>query len=72
MSEVKPSATLEMAIESYKSEQVSMSRAAEIAGMSIEGFKRQLESKGIKRIVHAPPEERMRKGVDFLLRQRNP
>lgn len=68
MSEVKPSATVEMAIELYKSEEVSMSRAAEISGMSIEGFKSMLESRGIKRIVYAPPEERMRKGVDFLLR----
>jgi len=56
MIEVKPSASLEMAIELYKSEQVSMSRAAEIAGMSIEGFKSLLESRGIKRIVYAPPE----------------
>lgn len=68
MIEVKLSAPLEMAIELYKSEQVSMSRSAEIAGMSIEGFKSLLESKGIKRIVDALSEERMRKGVDFLLR----
>lgn len=67
MIEVKPSIRSEMAVELYKSEKVSMSKAAEIAGTSIEGFKSLLESKGIKRIVHAPPPERLRKGVDFIL-----
>ena len=67
MIEVKPSIRLEMAVVLYKSEKVSMSRAAEIAGTSIEGFKNFLESKGIRRLVSAPPEERLLKGVDFLL-----
>jgi len=67
MIEVKPSVRLEMAAELYKSEKISMSRAAEIAGISIEGFKSFLESKGTKRIVHAPPRERLDKGVDFIL-----
>lgn len=67
MIEVKPSVRLEMAMELYRSEKVSMSRAAEIAGISIEGFKNFLESKGLKRIVLAPPEDRMKKGVEFLL-----
>lgn len=67
MIEVKPSVRLEMAVELFKSEKVSMSRAAEIAGISIEGFKNLLESKGIKRIIKALPEERMNKGVEFLL-----
>jgi predicted HTH domain antitoxin len=66
MIEVKPSIRLEMAAELYKSEKVSLSRAAEIAGISMEGFRVFLELKGIKRIVSAPPQERMRKGVDFL------
>jgi len=67
MIEVKPSVKMEMAAELYKSEKVSLSRAAEIAGTSIEGFKCFLEYKGIKRTVPAPPEERLRKGVDLLL-----
>jgi predicted HTH domain antitoxin len=65
--EVKPSVKLEMAVELYKSEKVSLSRAAEIAGISMEGFKKLLELKGMKRVVSAPSEERLRKGVDFLL-----
>jgi predicted HTH domain antitoxin len=67
MIEVKPSVKMEMAAELYKSEKVSLSRAAEIAGTSIEGFKGFLELKGIIRIVSAPNEERLQKGVDFLL-----
>jgi predicted HTH domain antitoxin len=66
MIEVKPSVKMEMAAELYKSEKVSLSRAAEIAGTSIEGFKFFLEYKGIKRSVSAPSEERLRKGVDLL------
>jgi predicted HTH domain antitoxin len=65
--EVKPSVKLEMAAELYKSEKVSMSRAAEIAGISMEGFKNLLELRGIKRVVSASSEERLQKGVDFLL-----
>ena len=67
MIEVKPSVKMDMAAELYKSEKVSLSRAAEIAGTSLEGFKRFLEFKGIKRIVSAPSEEGLRKGVDFLI-----
>jgi predicted HTH domain antitoxin len=66
MIEVKPAVKMEMAAELYKSEKVSLSRAAEIAGISQEGFKAFLELKGIKRIVSAPSEERLQKGVDFL------
>ncbi len=67
MIEVNPSIKMEMAAELYKSEKVSLSRAAEIAGTSLEGFKTFLKLKGIKRIVHAPSEERLQKGVDFLI-----
>jgi len=69
MLEVKPSIKQEMAVELYRSERVSLSRAAEIAGLSIEGFKNLLELKGIKRVVAAPSEDRIRRGVDFILGQ---
>ena len=67
LKEVKPSVKLEMAAELYKSEKVSLSRAAEIAGIPLEGFKDLLELMGINRVVSAPSQERLRKGVDFLL-----
>lgn len=67
MLEVKPSIKQQMAVELYKSEKVSLSRAAEIAGLSIEGFKELLDLKGIERIVEAPSKDEIRRGVDFLL-----
>jgi len=67
MLEVKPSIKQQMAVELYKSEKVSLSRAAEIAGLSIEGFKELLDLKGIERIVAAPTKDEIRRGVDFLL-----
>jgi predicted HTH domain antitoxin len=57
----------EMAVELYKSEKVSLSGAAEIAGLSQDGFKDLLKLKGIKRVVAAPSEDRIRRGVDFIL-----
>ncbi len=67
MLEVKPSIKQEMAVELYKSEKVSLSRAAEIAGLLIEGFKELLDLKGIERIVAAPSKDEIRRGVDFIL-----
>ena len=67
MLEVKPSLKQEMAVELYKSEKVSLSRAAEISGTSLEGFKDLLELKGIRRVVAAPSEDKMRLGVDLIL-----
>lgn len=56
----------EMAVGLYRSEKISLSRAAEIAGLSLEGFKDLLEFKGIKRVVAAPPEDKMRREVDLI------
>jgi predicted HTH domain antitoxin len=66
MLEVKPTLKQEMAIELYKSEKISLSRAAEIAGTSLEGFKDLLEYKGLKREVAAPTKDKIRRGVDLL------
>jgi predicted HTH domain antitoxin len=65
--EVRPSIRTEMAIELYKSEKISLSRAAEIAGTSFEGFKNILEIKGIDRVVAAPTAEKIQRGVDLIL-----
>lgn len=54
----------EMAVNLYRSEKVSLTRAAEIAGLSLEGFKNLLQLKGIKRVVAAPPEDKMLREVD--------
>ncbi len=46
--EVRPELRTEVAIQLYKSKKVSLGRAAEIAGVSLEGMKTILKSRGIK------------------------
>ena len=46
MLEVRPALKTEIAVELYKEGRISLSRAAEIAGMSAEGFKNILEQRG--------------------------
>jgi predicted HTH domain antitoxin len=67
MLEVRPTLKTEMAIELYKTEKISLSRAAEISGTSMEGFKNILELRGIKRIVKAPSNDKIKKGVDLII-----
>ena len=68
MLEVRPALKKkEMAIELYKKEEISLNRAAGIAGMSTEGFENILEQRGIKRIVKAPSEDKIKKGVELIL-----
>jgi len=45
---LKPGLKVEISIELYFKEEVSLSRAAEIAGMDIEGFKEILKMRGLK------------------------
>jgi predicted HTH domain antitoxin len=65
--EQNPALRSEMALELYKSEKVSLGRAAEIAGTSQEGFKRLMESRGIKRVIRAPSQEEIEAGVEAIL-----
>ncbi len=44
-------AVIEKEIELYKAGEVSLSRAAEIAGMNIEDFKHVLSNRGVKRTI---------------------
>lgn len=44
----KPNLKAEIGIELYKTNEVSLSRASEIAGLSIEAFKEELKSREIK------------------------
>jgi predicted HTH domain antitoxin len=67
MLEVRPALKIEIAVELYKEERISLSRAAEIAGTSTEGFKNILEHRGITRIVKAPTEDKIRKEVELIL-----
>lgn len=65
--EVKPALKIEIAVESYKDEKISLSRATEIAGTSMEEFKDILEQRGIRRIVKAPSDNKIRKGTKLIL-----
>ena len=53
---------IEKEIELYKSGEVSISRAAEIAGMNIEDFKHVLSKRGVKRMIK--PDTDIDKKVD--------
>jgi len=44
-----PELRTELAVEKYREDEISLNRAAEIAGMSPEEFKSVLEARGIKR-----------------------
>jgi predicted HTH domain antitoxin len=52
-----------VAIEFYKKEDVSMSKAAEIAGMTTIEFKEILGKSGFTRAIEARPAEEMDKNV---------
>ena len=49
--DTKPALKLASLIELYKAGEVSLSRAAEIAGMNIEDFKHVLSKMGVKRTI---------------------
>nr|QNO46309.1 hypothetical protein PABHDKJJ_00013 [Methanosarcinales archaeon ANME-2c ERB4] len=65
--EVRPTLKTEMVVELYKTEKISLSRAAEIVGTPAERFKNILEPRGIKRIVKAPSEDKIKRGVELIL-----
>jgi predicted HTH domain antitoxin len=65
--EVKPALKTVIAVELYKKGTISLSRASEIAGVSTEGFKELLTSRGINRVVNAPSREKIRKEMKLIL-----
>ncbi len=65
--EVKPEIRIEVAVGLYKEGKVSLGRAAEIAGVSQEGFKNILNSRGIKREIKVQDTETLDKEVDKFL-----
>ncbi len=66
--ETKPALKLASAIELYKAGEISLARAAEIAGMNIEDFKHVLSDRGIKRVIK--PDSRIDKKVDEIMEWR--
>lgn len=64
--DTKPALKLTSAIELYKAGEVSLSRAAEIAGINIEDFKQILSNKGIRREIK--PEKNIDKKVKAIIK----
>lgn len=54
---LKPGLKTEIAVDLYKTDKVSLWRAADIAGMSLEEFKELLASRSIKIVVGGSTEE---------------
>jgi predicted HTH domain antitoxin len=63
---LKPGLKVEIAIELYFKEEVSLSRAAEIAGMDIEGFKELLEMRGLKVTSYIGSKEDIESGLRLI------
>ena len=66
--ETKPALKLASAIELYKVGEISLSRAAELAGMNIEDFKHVLSDRGIKRLIKSDAD--IDKKVDEIMEWR--
>lgn len=63
---LKPGLKVEIAIELYLREDVSLSRAAEIAGMSIDSFKDMLKGRGLKVSSYIGSKEDIEKGLRLI------
>lgn len=64
----KPALKIISAVYLYSNNEVSISKAAEIAGVNIEEFKEILASRGVKREIY--PSERIDENVRMILERR--
>ena len=64
----KPALKIISAVYLYSNNEVSISKAAELAGVSIEEFKEILASRGVKREIY--PDERIDENVKMILERR--
>jgi len=64
----KPALKIISAVDLYSNNEISISKAAEIAGVSIEEFKEILTSRGVKREIY--PDERIDENVRMILERR--
>ena len=63
----KPELKRDVAIELYRTNEVSLSRASEICGLNMEDFKELLREKGIKISVPGVPIEEINEEVEKIL-----
>jgi len=64
---LKSGLKVEMAVELYLREEVSLLKAAEIAGMDLESFKEVLKSRGLKVRSYIGSKEEIEKGLRLIL-----
>ena len=62
--------TINAAVQMYSSAEVSIGRAAELAGLSIFEFKEILKARGIKIVVEAPSKEEMDRQISEIEKTR--
>jgi len=65
---VKPALRLEAAIELFRSEEVTLERAAEIAGLNRWVFHDILIKRNVKIVIEVDPVEELEKGVKAILK----
>jgi len=63
---LKPGLKVEVAVELYLREEISLPKAAEIAGMDIESFKDMLKSRGLKVSSYIGSKEEIEKGLSLI------
>lgn len=65
----RPELKIESAVEIYMSREISLSKAAEIAGIDMESFKEELKHRGLRIEIAAPDKEIFDKGMSALLKE---
>jgi len=63
---LKPDLKVEIAVELYLKEEVSLSKATEIAGMDIESFKEILKMRGLKLSSYIGSKEEIERGLRLI------
>lgn len=63
---LKPELKVEIAVELYLREEVSLLRAAEIAGMDLESFKEILKARGLKVGSYIGSKEEIEEGLSLI------
>jgi predicted HTH domain antitoxin len=63
---LKPELKVEIAVEFYLREEVSLSKASEIAGLDVESFKDTLKARGLKVSTYLGSKEEIKRGLRLI------
>jgi predicted HTH domain antitoxin len=67
---VRPELRIEMAVELYKADKITLSKAAEIAGISLPHFKEILAKKNIQIVIPEESKKEIEKSIEIIKRLR--